>query len=183
MTPERIINNENVLSASELFVKVRDVPYILGADGNPEMLIEDNFGGCTRKHLYLAPRLKQMGYDVKIGIAQFDWRELPISKDILALLKQPVQYHMFIFLNKGNNHFMVDATWDKEMNKFGFPLVEWSESNQSNLGIKPICMYKQNLFVLKSRSFISENIRTLREVLKGQQDTPFNNAFNNWLGR
>ena len=183
MTPEKTIRKEYLTSASELFIKVRDVPYILGVEGKTETLLEDNFGGCTRKHLFLLPRLKQMGYEVKIGIAQFDWRELPIPKDILNLLKQPVQYHMFLFLNKKTKSFMADATWDKEMNKFGFPLTEWDESNQLNLGIKPISVDKQNLFLLQSRSFVSESIKTLNNILRVKHNTPFNDAFNNWLGR
>lgn len=169
--------------APELVNRVRDVPYVLGADGKPDALLSDNFGGCARKHLFLAPRLKQIGYGVEIGIAQFDWRELPIPKDILSLLKQPIQYHMFLFLNREGKDFVVDATWDSEMHKLGFPLIEWDESNQSNLGVKSTHVYKQNLFVLQSRSFVSESLRAFNTVLKGRQGTPFNDAFNNWLGR
>lgn len=183
MTSERVVGTEGLLSAPQLFIKVRDIPYILGVEGKPETLLKDNFGGCTRKHLFLAPRLKQMGYEVEIGIAQFNWRELPIPIGILNLLKQPIQYHMFLFLNRGAKNFVVDATWDKDMYKLGFPLIEWDESNQSNLGVKAIRAYKQNLFVLKSRSFVSESVKILRESLKGQQDTPFTDAFNKWLGR
>ena len=143
MTLERTEEKGELLPAPQLYVKVRDVPFALGAEGKPDKLLEDNLGGCTRKHLFLAPRLKRMGYKVEIGIALFDWRELPIPEDILNLLKQPIQYHMFLFSNHGNKDFMVDATWDKEMQKLGFPLFEWDETNQSNLGVKPISVYKQ----------------------------------------
>ena len=183
MTSERARGKEELLPAPQLYVKVRDVPYVLGAEGKHDTLLEDNFGGCTRKHLFLALRLKQMGYKADIGIALFDWRELPIPGDILNLLKQPIQYHMFLFSNRGGEDFVVDATWDKEMQKLGFPVFEWDESSQSNLGVKAISIHKQNLFVLRSRSIVSSSLKSITVTLKGKQDTPFNDAFNNWLGR
>ena len=127
MILERTEDSIEKLSAQELFTLVRDIPFVLGAEGKPETLIRDNYGGCVKKHLFLAPRLKRIGYKVDIGIAQFDWRELPIPDDILALLKQPIQYHMFLYLNKNGRSSIVDATWDKGMSEKGFPINEWSD--------------------------------------------------------
>ncbi len=100
----------NKQAAVELVTSVRDVPFVLGADGNIERLFEDNISGCVRKHLYLFPRLQQLGYKVEIGITQFNWRELPIPDYILSLLKQPVQHHMFLYV--GND---TPDTWLTEM--------------------------------------------------------------------
>lgn len=183
MTRERAIVKENLLSAPELFQNVRDIPYVLGADDKPEDVFSDNFGGCTRKHLYLAPRLKQLGYRVEIGIARFDWRELPIPKDILALLKQPIQYHMFLYVNQKGNRFIADAIWDKEMCQRGFPLMEWDDQNFSLLGVKPISLTTYNLPVLRFRSLVSETINRFKSLANGPMETPFNDAFNSWLGR
>jgi len=145
--------------------------------------MRDNYGGCSRKHLFLAPRLRKIGYKVDIGIAQFDWRELPIPADILSLLKQPIQYHMFLYLNKNGKSSIVDATWDKGMSKKGFPLIEWSDVGETKLAVRPIKIRRVNLPVLKARSLVSQSLNNIKELICGPQNTPFNDAFNNWLGR
>lgn len=171
------------LSGQELFTLIRDIPFVLGAEGKPETLIKDNYGECSRKHLFLVPRLKRIGYKVDIGIAQFDWRELPIPNDILALLKQPIQYHMFLYLNKNGRSSIVDATWDKSMSEKGFPLLEWNNSNETEIAVKPIKISRVNLPVFKARSLVSQSLNNIKELIHGPQKTPFNDAFNNWLGR
>ncbi len=97
MSIEGTLISERILNPRDLFLKIRDIPFALGSDDKPEDIVKDNFGGCTRKHLYLAPRLKMMGFEVEIGIAQFDWRKFSIPGQILTLLKEPIQYHMFFY--------------------------------------------------------------------------------------
>jgi len=183
MILEQTEGTKETLSAQELFTLVRDIPFVLGVDGKPETLIRDNCGECTRKHLFLAPRLRKIGYKVDIGLAQFDWRELPIPNDILLLLKQPIQYHMFLYLKKNGISTVVDATWDKDMIEKGFPLVEWSDSGEMKLAVRPINICAINLPVLQARSVVSQSINNVKKLIHGPQKTPFNDAFNNWLGR
>ena len=167
---------------SSLFSKVRDVPFVLGAQGNSETLFQDNRGCCSRKHLFLLPRLKERGYKVGIGIAVFDWRDLPISIEVLSLLRNPIQYHMFLITNGEKGKFLVDATWDKEMcMKHGFRLIEWDEQN-TTLGIDPLRSFKISSLELKFRSKVS-TILSARKEGNNHILTPFNDAFNNWLGR
>ncbi|MDO9027376.1 MAG: hypothetical protein Q7U68_00715 [Candidatus Roizmanbacteria bacterium] len=180
---ERIEDNIETLSAQELFTLVRDIPFVLGAEGKPETLIRDNCGGCTRKHLFLAPRLKRIGYQVDIGIAQFDWRKLPITDDILLLLKKPIQYHMFLYLSKNGINTIVDVTWDKGMSEKGFPLLEWSNGGGTEIAVSPIKISRVNLPILQVRSLVSQSLNNIKELIDGPQKTPFNDAFNNWLGR
>lgn len=183
MVLERTEDTIETLSAQELFTLVRDIPFVLGVEGKPEELIRDNCGGCARKHLFLAPRLRKIGYKVDIGIAQFDWRELPILVDILSLLKQPIQYHMFLYLNKNGIRSIVDAIWDKVMSEKGFPLLEWNNGNETEIAVKPIKIGRVNLPVLQVRSLVSQSLNNVKELIHGPQKTPFNDAFNNWLGR
>jgi len=184
MVLERTEESIEKLSARELFTLVRDIPFLLGAEGKPESLISDNFGGCARKHLFLAPRLKRIGYKVDIGIAQFDWREFRIPDDVLSLLKQPIQYHMFLYLSKDGRSTIVDATWDKGMSEKGFPLNEWSDGGgETGLAVRPIKIGRVNFPVLRVRSLVSQSLNNVKELVRGPQKTPFNDAFNNWLGR
>ena len=167
--------------AVELFTKVRDVPYALNADGNIEGLFEDGVAGYTRKHLYLLPRLKKLGYKVDIGIAEFDWRELPIPTDIQELLKDPHGYHMFLYVGTGKATKVVDATWDKGMTRLGFPVFSWDGVSSTGLAIKATNARRQNLLTLKTRAIASSTLKKLKNPIETEA-TPFNDGFNLWLG-
>lgn len=173
------VESEN---AAALFSKVRDVPFFLGPQGSSETLFQDNRGCCSRKHFFLLPRLKEIGYKVGIGIAVFDWRDLPIPAEILSLLRNPVQYHMFLITNGEKGEFFVDATWDKEMHmKHGFRLIELDEQN-TVLGVDPLRSFRISSLELRLRSKVSD-ILNARKAGHNQVPTPFNDAFNSWLGR
>lgn len=165
--------------ASEVFGKVRDIPYILGLDGNPNRLLVENVGNCTRKHLYLLPRLQALGYKVTVGIAEFDWRELPIPIEITNLLKDPIDTHLFLYASLDGNETVVDATWDFGMPQ-GFPVNAWDGYNSTQIGVSPIKIHRENYQVLKARALASAARRSIRQDRK---PTPFNHAFNNWLHR
>ena len=169
----------DIQSAGELFKKIRDIPYALGEDGDIEGLLRDGKGGCARKHLYLLPRLQQLGYEVDIGIAQFDWRDLPIPKEILVLLKQPIQHHMFLYVGINSANIEIDATWDSGMKELGFPILNWDGVSPTGISVEGKNPRKQNLNVLKARSFISSSLQTF--VKRENEPTPFNDAFNEWM--
>ena len=176
------MNTERSVEGALLFSKVRDVPFVLGSQGNTEALLQDNRGCCSRKHLFLLPRLKGIGYKVGIGIAVFDWRDLSIPFEIISLLRNPIQYHMFLIANGEREEFLVDAAWDKEMHmKHGFRLIEWDEQN-TTLGVDPLRSFRISSLELKFRSKVSA-IMNERKAGHNLVPTPFNDAFNNWLGR
>lgn len=170
----------NPQAAITLFTNVRDIPYALGADGNIEGLVDDRIGGCARKHLYLLPRLQKLGYKVDIGIAHFDWRNLPIPSDILSLLKQPVQHHMFLYVGADEFVLEIDATWDKGMEPLGFPVFDWDGVSSTGLTVNAINPRPQNQLILKARAVASSVLKQLRNIDENQP-TPFNDAFNAWL--
>ncbi|MBI4973372.1 hypothetical protein HZC27_02050 [Candidatus Roizmanbacteria bacterium] len=170
------------LSPRELFTLVRDIPYKL-AGGDPEALIRDNHGECTRKHLFLAPRFRKLGYKVDIGLAIFDWRDLPIPSEILALLQSPIQHHMFLYAEKDGRRSIIDATWDKKMSERGFPLIDWQDEGNMNLAVNSNHVKIVHLPILQARAFISQSIKNVKGIANDPPKTPFNDAFNDWLGR
>lgn len=105
--------------AIELFYQVRDIPYVLGLNGDPRGLLSEYKGNCTRKSLYLKWKLEGLGYKVDLANAVFDWRELPMPRGIVDLLGEPTQDHMFLFVVDGENEMMVDATWDAPLSMKG----------------------------------------------------------------
>lgn len=182
MTVDRREDTIERLSPRELFTLVRDIPYRL-AGGDPETLMKDYHGECTRKHLFLAPRFRNLGYKVDIGLAIFDWRDLPIPPEILSLLRSPIQHHMFLFAEKYGRRSIVDATWDKEMSKRGFPFIEWQDNGDMSLAVNSNHIKIVHLPILQARAFVSQSIKNVRQIAYGPLKTPFNDAFNNWLGR
>ncbi len=170
---ETLKSPDLIQEAIELFTRVRNVPYRLGLDGNPNKLFSEGAGHCTRKHLYLLPRLKQLSYKVEIGIALFDWRQLKIPNAIISLLKNPIQKHMFLFANNQ----VVDATWHPGIP--GFTSNEWDGVNATPLGVPAIKIIKLNSTILKARALAGSLKRLITSA--DQEPTPFNDAFNFWL--
>jgi hypothetical protein len=169
--------------AVRLFTSVRDVPYMLGGEDCPERLFIDGFGGCTRKHMYLAPRLRALGYKVSIGMSVFDWRNLPIPSHILQLLQNPIQYHMFLFIQSNGTSVLVDATWDNKMGTLGFPVLHWDGVSSTGLAVDALEYWIQNMLVLQTRAFISSAVNKVKGLVARPQQKPFNHAFNLWLER
>lgn len=166
--------------ASKLFQTIRDVPYVLGLDGDPSKLFVDNLGNCTRKHLWLLPRLQKLGYAVTLGIAEFDWRDLPVSPDILQLLEDPVDSHLFLYASLDGNEMTVDATWDSGM-PTRFLVNDWNGINSTQIGVPALRVRRESYHVLHSRAALLKALSYLRPVKN--RPTPFNDAFNHWLGR
>ncbi|MCG2691965.1 hypothetical protein L6272_04020 [Microgenomates group bacterium] len=168
----------NQKDAARIATEVRDIPYALNADGNIKAIFEDRIAGCTRKHLYLLPRLKQLGYKVAIGLTDFDWRKLPIPDKVLSLLIDPIGYHMFLYYGFERAENVLDVTWDKGMQHLGFPVFDWDGLSATGLTVEGSRTRKINRFVLQARSKASTIMGNIN--LK-DQSSPFNEPFNLWL--
>lgn len=176
MSSERLALKEaGIKRGIDLFAQVRNIPYRLGLDGDPNKMMNEGVGNCTRKHLYLQPRLKELGYKVDIGIAVFDWRELPIPNEIISLLNDPIDTHMFLFVDNKP----VDATWPPGIPSFFSN--RWDGVNATLLGVAAIEIIRFNPLVFKARSTAARTVDFLRNRINWRRPTPFNNAFNSWL--
>ncbi len=171
-----------IRQASRLFTYVRDVHYMLGLNGDPKKLFIEHAGNCTRKHLFLLPRLQSLGYRVTLGIAEFNWRDMPIPSNILSLLKDPIDTHLFLYVSRGNDEIVLDASWDKGMPN-EFVVNEWDGSNSTPLGVPAINIRKENYTLFRAHAVAGTSIGFIRDSLNRNRPTPFNDAFNNWLGR
>ena len=174
--------NREIIAAEavQLFMRVRDIPYALGLDGNPNKLFVDSLGNCTRKHLYLIPGLQALGYKITLGIAEFNWRDLPVPPEVLQLLKNPVDSHLFLYASLDGNDMTVDATWDSGM-PTGFLVNDWNGINSTQIGVPALRIRREDYHVLHSRAVLLKALSYLRPVKN--RLTPFNDAFNYWLGR
>ncbi len=166
--------------AVSLFYKVRDVPYVLGLDGDPRELFVEGKGNCTRKSLYLKWQLGKLGYKVNLGSACFNWRDLPIPKGILDLLVDPIQDHMFLFVDDGDSEMIVDATWDAALATRGFALNTWDGRNSTALGVQPLRVERLHYEPFMARAVVGSFVHNIEGRVFGNKPTPFNDAFNHW---
>jgi hypothetical protein len=179
--------NQEIKKAIKAFYQVRNIPYVLGLDGDPNKLMSDNKGNCTRKDLYLANQLEELGFDVILGIASFSWAELPIPQAFVDLLASPIDSHMFLYAShksKNNQLTRIDPTWDPGLRKKKFPINDWDGVSSTPLGVKDHSIRTENLKLFWTKSAIRKIVNDLR-ILNGNKPkpTPFNDAVNNWLGR
>lgn len=102
----------------EMFLAVREIPYVMGVSGRPDIMMKTRRGNCTSKHLKLGLDLMEMGFpDVVVGSVEFDWADLPVPSGILLNLGADTKdTHSFLFVDEK----LVDATWDSGLEKFGF---------------------------------------------------------------
>jgi hypothetical protein len=171
---------EILSEASRLFTTVRDIPYILGVDGNPANLLTQKLGNCTRKHLFLAPKLAQLGFDVGLHVATFDWRDLPIPKEITSLSADPTDTHLFLTATRNGEQMIVDATWDSDMPE-GFAINDWDGTNQTALGVPALSVTTVSYQALYSRVMVGSVARYFRGSTP--ELGPFSQAFNSWIAR
>lgn len=174
-------------AASAYAERARVVPYVLGLDGDPKKLLKENKGNCTRKHLYLASQLTRLGYKVQLGFASFDWRHLPIPREITDLLKDPAATHMFLYAKFEGKESVVDITWDPQM-PLGFVSSRWNGRSSMLLGVQPSRIWRMDVGPFRMRALAGKTKSILNELVFGKENTPrertpFNNAFNEWIGR
>ncbi len=179
----RYKDKESVICEGRMqFAKVRNVPYVLGVDGNPNKLLDENKGNCTRKHLYLAGKLVQLGYKVSLGVAVFDWEELPIPQEITGLLKDSTDTHLFLYASLDGKEDVVDATWDPQMPQ-GFKVNTWDGESPTQIGVPAKKIWREDFRLFQTKATVGQALRVIKNSLESKRPTPFNDAFNVWLGR
>ena len=172
------------LEAAGLVRKVGDVPYKLGLDGDPGKLFAEGYGNCVRKHLYIASKLEDFDYSVTdIGIALFDWRSFRIPPGVINKLKDPIDTHPFLYVqNLGGKEIIIDVAWDLGMPE-GFPVSFWDGIRSTGLGVKPIEIRREKYSLFKARASFFMAVNQVRGRIGQTRATPFNDAFNDWIGR
>lgn len=178
--------NQEITKAIKAFYQARNIPYVLGLDGDPNKLFLESKGNCSRKDLFLAQQLEDLGFDVMLGIAVFSWAELPIPQAFIKLLANPNDSHMFLYARHKSVGQLtrIDPTWDPGLSKKQFPINEWDGIHSTPLGVKDHSIHTESLKIFQTKASIRKAISSLR-MIKGnaQKPTPFNDAVNEWLGR
>jgi arylamine N-acetyltransferase len=122
----------------KIFEKVQKIPYEVCQFDESKINESLKCGDCRHKSELLYRLLKKEGFEVKKIKVIFDWRDLPLPKNMLGILKRTIRTHNSLKVKVNNKWIKVDCTWNPEMKERGFPITEkWdgkSDTSQVTTG-------------------------------------------------
>lgn len=110
---------------ADVFVLVREMPYLRASDRQPQTLIHEWRGTCSGKHYLLQALFAEMGYRSTVMACTTD---RPISSEGLSpelrLLWEEaggrfVDVHNYLVLHLPEGDMIVDATWPQAARRYG----------------------------------------------------------------
>ena len=111
-----------------LFERVRDIPYRYPASRDPEEVLRSGFGTCSGKHYLLGELYRRLGLTVRHMICshRFNESDLPFPDAMQAMLRRDeiVDMHDYLQVEVNGEWIDVDATWERGLRDFGFPVTE-----------------------------------------------------------
>jgi transglutaminase-like putative cysteine protease len=111
-----------------LFEKVRDIPYAYPASRDPEEVLRSGCGTCSGKHYLLAELYRRLGLRVRNMICSHRFNEspLPFPENMQSMLRKDeiVDMHDYLQIELNGDWIDVDATWERGLREFGFPVNE-----------------------------------------------------------
>ena len=165
-----------------LFEHVRDIPYSYPASRDPEEVLQSGVGTCSGKHYLLGELYRRLGLRVRNMICSHRFNEspLPFPDDMQAMLRRDeiVDMHDYLQIELGGDWIDIDATWERGLRDFGFPVNEdWDGQAPMLLSVVP----DENLVV------DGEAVRTKEEMLaklsprQRSLRKQFLDALNRWM--
>jgi len=123
-----------------VFERVRDMAYNHAASGDPQAVLEGKRGSCAGKHLLLAEMFRCLGLQVRHLICTHTFNESPIpfSDEMQSLLRKVEisDVHDYLQLAVDGDWIDVDATWERCLRDYGFPVNdEWDGRSPMLLSI------------------------------------------------
>ncbi len=123
-----------------LFEKVRDIPYGDIGSRDPIEVYKQSKGTCSGKHELLKWLYKELGLQVKDYIIMHRFKQLPVKfpDKIQNMLDcaDIVDPHNYFKVKIGSNWVTVDVTWDKPLQKLGFPVNEnWDGKSDMEIAV------------------------------------------------
>jgi hypothetical protein len=157
-----------------LFEKVQRIHYKVSKFEEKEINERIKFGDCRHKSTLLYNLLKESGFEVKKVKIIFDWKDLPIPKEILSHLKESstIWDHDAISVRINNKWIKVDCTWDLPLKRVGFPITKnWDGvSNTLQVTKGKLEFYDADKYIKDKR------IKIIKE-----EAYAFAEALNNWF--
>ncbi|MFA6550459.1 MAG: transglutaminase domain-containing protein [Candidatus Gracilibacteria bacterium] len=169
----------------KLFEFIQSFPYELRsfkARGGIELYDEEK-GDCRHKSNALYALLKQRGFEVRKLDVLFDWKDLPIPKEILALKKRSGTraFHDGIEVKIDGKWVYVDPTWDPALAHVGFPVTtNWDGASPT----KEISNGKTEKIPAGKYEKFEDYLAAYKMPWPVRSETDaFNKALNEWLNK
>lgn len=133
------------------FRQVRDIPYGSTGDRDPKIIVRNNLGSCSGKHILLHYLFRELGIQSRIitCLHYFD-QALPLHNDypdeLDEIIRQHrvIDFHHFLKCKIGTTWVDVDVTWDQPLKDFGFPVnLDWDGSKNTTIAVKPVQFFEE----------------------------------------
>ena len=164
-----------------IFEKVQKISYRVCQFDKLDINENLKFGDCRHKTELLKKLLDKEGYKTKKMKVIFNWKDLPIPKKIISVLKKSstIWTHDALAVKVHGDYIFLDPTWNPELKKLDFPITEkWSgleDTKQVTEG--ELEFYKEDDFNSRKEEILKKhNIKiNKREAYK------FAEKLNKWL--
>jgi len=125
-----------------VFERVRDIPYAYPASRDPIEVLESGRGSCSGKHYLLGEMYRLLGLKVRHMICTHRFNEAPLvfPPHMQAMLQKNeiIDLHDYLQLWIDDSWLDIDATWERGLREFGFPVnEEWDGTNGMLLSVVP----------------------------------------------
>jgi len=111
-----------------LFEHVRDIPYAYPASRDPQEVLRRGCGSCSGKHYLLGEMFRLHGLRVRHMICTHRFNESPLvfPPPMQELLRKNeiIDVHDYVQIFVEDQWRDVDATWERGLREFGFPVNE-----------------------------------------------------------
>ncbi len=154
----------------KLFEQVQRIPYKVCKFDSKLINPDIPYGDCRHKSELLYYLLSKDGYKVKKLKVEFNWRDLPIPKYILDILKRSgtIFLHDSLLVKINNKWTNVDCTWNSELEKKGFPITNnWGgrkDTKQVTEG--KLRFYQEGDYIKKKKIIKEEALKFVEELNK-----------------
>jgi transglutaminase-like putative cysteine protease len=125
-----------------VFERVRDLPYAYPSSRDPVTVLQQRFGSCSGKHYLLGDMFRMLGLHVRHMICthRFNESPLPFPLPMQEMLRKNeiVDLHDYLQIAVGEGWIDIDATWERGLREFGFPVNEdWDGMRPMVLSVVP----------------------------------------------
>jgi len=125
-----------------LFEHVRDIPYCYPATRDPAELLRVGRGSCSGKHYLLGELFRRLTVPVRHMICTHRFNESPLvfPEPMQEILRKNeiVDFHDYLQIEVDGEWIDVDATWERGLREFGFPVNEdWDGKSAMLLSVVP----------------------------------------------
>lgn len=164
-----------------IFEFVRDWKYRISVfrPRRPEDILLTERGDCRHKAALLTALFEYAGYEVRKVKVICDYADLPIPAEILQVRGVTTDVHDAIQLKVDTEWVYIDATWNAELQKLGFPVTtDWNGVSPTRMVTNGSVMIVNEFDEMNMESFFLKHSIQWPERQKNRQ---FVKDLNAWL--